>query len=391
MGVQRASSKWSRRAAFVVGLCSACSACTGAKGATPATPRPGSPTQPRVSREAQRNAMARDPSAVVGSRRVGTPPSVATSARPEASSADSPCPAPEIIETLPPLAPPQHFSVDGYRMRYLTVHRELVDGLQLHCVQVAWPPGERNSAGQPCHVATTIDDAWLRAIANTLARVPWGHVQLLRRIVIDNRPVEHGIAPYSRDRADDARDGHTIWLHEHLFLDPNHYARGNYGRYWSYHVNVDNTTIDGAPAEHDLFSPVLLHELGHLVAYHLVNVGRAGAETANVPGCATTCRDDGTCAGRSATDRERGCISPYCGPLRLPGSSENWAEQYRFFYQGSVTRAIVLREFRCAQQLTELDQAGEGTRAPWVRGLPDLTLFHPSRWSSCGERACKPY
>jgi hypothetical protein len=54
------------------------------------------------------------------------------------------------------------------------------------------------------------------------------------------------------------------------------WARGNYGSYWSYHVNEDERTIDGAGREHSLFSPVLLHELGHLVMYRLVNARFTG-------------------------------------------------------------------------------------------------------------------
>ena len=369
-------------AALLVGLCWACSAVPIAtSGSVPSTPA-------RIPSASPPSTAGRDSSRVLGpvADEATSPSDHAQASRDEAV-----CSAPELVETLPLRDPPRSFSVAGYRMRHLDLHREIAGTERRHCLEVAWPPGARNSAGAPCHVADNIDEAWLRAIANTLARVPWSHVLLLERVVIDDRPVEHGIAPFDRDRTDDARDGHTLWLHEHVFRDPNHYARGNYGRYWSYHVNVDDTTIDGAPAEHDLFSPVLLHELGHLVMYHLVNVGRTGSETAAVPACATTCRDDGSCADRRPTEREQGCVSPYCGPIRLPGSSENWAEQYRFYYQSSVTREIVLKAFGCAAQLTELDQAGGAGNAPWERGLPDLLPFHPSRWSSCGERPCKGY
>lgn len=251
---------------------------------------------------------------------------------------------------------------------------------------VAWPSGAHNSDGQSCKVAEHIDAAWYRAIENTLARVPLRHARTLKLVVIDNRPKEHGIAAFDRERPDDARDGHTLWLHEHLFTAPNHWAQGNHGAYFSYHVDRDGEVIDGLPSDHDRFSPVLLHELGHLVMYNLVNDRASRLDT---PECARTCGDTGTCNGLPPLGRESGCISPYCMPFQFPGSTENWAEQYRFHYQSSVTRALLtVAGARCRRELVQQDM---GEAAPWERGLPDMLEFRKSLWQSCGQSACKAY
>jgi hypothetical protein len=284
-----------------------------------------------------------------------------------------------------PGTPKLLFSWDGYVAKSIRVERTIDDGARRHCVVVAWPKGDKNTDGKDVHVAAHVDDAWLRAIENTLSRVPWRHLSVLRRIVIDDRPTEHGIAPFDRRKRDDARDGHTIWLHERMFEEKNHWARGNFGSYWSYHANEDDVVIGDQKAEHALFSPVLLHELGHLVAYSIVN-GQASNET--VPKCAHTCGDDGGCKTLSDEEKERSCISPYCTPFRFETGTENWAEQYRFFYQSRVTRkALEDAESPCVETLA--GKINDGRAAPWDDGMPDIEAFHKSLWKSCGEKPCK--
>jgi len=239
--------------------------------------------------------------------------------------------------------PKQQFSVDGYAARALAIRRNEGGAQQLHCLTVAWPSGDKNSDGKQVRVARKIDDAWTRAIENTLMRLPWSHVVLVQRIVIDDRPTEHGVAPFDRQDPTDARDGHTLWLHEHLFTDPNHWARGNYGSYWGYHVDRDGSVIDGAGPDHDLFSPILLHEIGHLVMYWVANAHLTGPEAASNTECATTCKDRGDCHKLEPAARETGCVSPYCAPFRFESSTENWAEQYRLFFQSSASRKALER------------------------------------------------
>lgn len=292
-----------------------------------------------------------------------------------------------------PGGPKRYFSVDGYIGKRMIVTRDVAGVTRRHCISVAWPPGDTNTAGKPCRVAKDIDPSWFRAIQNTLARIPWSHVELLRRFVIDDRPTAHGVAPYDRKSPDDARDGHTIWLSSHLFRDPNHSLRGNYGTYWAYHVNVDGVAFDGKKPDHQLFSPVLLHEIGHTVMYNLVN---PESDPVSTPECARTCADTPEgCAALSPDRRERGCISTYCRPFDYPGSTENWAELYRFHYQSSTTRALLARaEASCLGELARIDtdtNGGDSLPAPWERGLPDIARFRPSRWKSCNGRPCKPW
>lgn len=291
------------------------------------------------------------------------------------------------VRTLREPSVKKEFSIDGYAARTLRLER--IDGTERrrHCLTVAWPRGSVNSAGQPVSVAKAIGDPWFRAIANTLRRLPWGHVQLVRRIVIDNRPKEHGIAAFDRARSDDARDGRTIWLHQHLFQAPNHWAHGNWGSYWGYHVDRDGVTIDAASPEHDLFSPILLHEIGHLVMYRVANAGLEGPEASANLACARTCKDRRDCEKLPAAARELGCVSPYCAPFRFETSTENWAEQYRLYYQSSTSRALLGRAGVGCLSLLEAQQ--RDLPAPWERGLPDIASYHPSRWDSCGGRACK--
>jgi hypothetical protein len=286
--------------------------------------------------------------------------------------------------------PKRLFSVHRYVAHTLRVERTLGGEVHAHCLSVAWPPGAFNTAMRRSRVAETIDDGWLRAIENTLARVPWHHVRTLRRIVIDNRPKEHGIAAFDRRSADDGRDGRTIWLHAHLFVAPNHWAHGNHGAYWSYHADADGVTFDDQAPDHVFFSPVLLHELGHLVAYNVIN---ANGVRESVPPCAWTCGDRGGCFDLAPAEREAGCISPYCMPFRFKGSAENWAEQYRFYYQGSGSRALLSRaNAGCLELLVAEDDAGDERHgAPWEMGLPDVASFRPSLWASCGGRQCKPW
>lgn len=284
---------------------------------------------------------------------------------------------------------PRLFSIHGYVAHDLRIERTIAGVLHVHCIRVGWPPGSTNNEGAPSAVAARIGASWFRAIENTLARVPWHHVRTLRRIIIDNRPVEHGIAPFSRQSPDDARDGHTMWLHEHLFLDPNHWVNGNHGSYWGYHVNEDNKTFAQLPADHHSFSPILLHELGHLVMYNVVN---RGVDVISAPACALTCHDEGTCAKLPPAQREVGCISPYCSPFRFPGSTENFAEQYRFHYQSATTRELLRRsKAGCAELLAEQDRLAPVPHpSPWEDGLPESS-YRPSRWTSCQGKACKDF
>jgi hypothetical protein len=289
-----------------------------------------------------------------------------------------------------PGGPRRFFSVHGYLARVLRVTREGGEGTRSHCITVAWPNGRSNNDGSACSAADSIDESWFRSIQNTLARVPFHHVRTLHRLVIDNRPREHGIAAFDRRSPDDARDGHTIWLHEHLFMSPNHWARGNHGLYWSYHVNEDGKVIDGLPNDHDSFSPVLLHELGHIVMYNLINPRERATET---PDCARTCADTRTCERIPASEREAGCISPYCKPFKFQAGTENWAEQYRFHYQSAITRSLLGQSrAACAPLLERQDLVHEKSHgAPWERGLPDVPEFRRSLWNSCGGRACKAW
>jgi hypothetical protein len=287
--------------------------------------------------------------------------------------------------------PKRLFSIDGYVARALRIYRAEGASTRNHCISVAWPPGDMNTAGKKIRVAQDLDAAWFRAIENTLSRLPWSHVQVIHRFVIDDRPTLHGVAPYDRQAPDDARDGHTIWLHSHLFRDQNHWVRGNHGKYWGYHTNRDGVAFDGRPKDHELFSPVLLHEIGHTVMYNLVN---PAAEAVSTPGCARTCADEPEgCAKLGPALRETGCITAYCSPFDFPGSTENWAELYRFHYQSSATRALLERSGTdCGGVLATLDLEGRGfLGAPWERGLPDMPHFRRTRWKSCGEQACKPW
>lgn len=293
-----------------------------------------------------------------------------------------------------PRGPKRFYSVEGYLARRISVSvRGTTRRPDATCITVLWPPGETNTDGQPSNVARLIDEPWFQLIRNTLARIPPEHAATLRRIVIDNRPKQHGIASHDRGDPDDGRDGHTIWLHEHLFRDANHWAGGTWGSYFAYHLSESDRTLQGAAPNHTLFSPVLLHEVGHLVMYNIVNAARVGRARAVVPKCAETCIDTGTCSDSSQAS-EAGCITPYCTPFRFRTSTENWAEQYRFYYQSAATRGL-LESARagCLGVLAELEQRSPdgALEAPWERGLPDGPRYRRSLWTSCGGRACKPW
>jgi hypothetical protein len=329
------------------------------------------------------------PPAATSAPRPDIPPPFSAAPEQEPTFAADPCPPDrdgEREQIVEPGGRRRVYSVDGYEGRWLRLTRTIDRVERSHCVLVAWPAGRENNDARPVHVAGVVHDGWFRALRNTLLRVPWQHTELVRRIVIDNRPTEHGVAPFDRRSPDDARDGHTIWLHEHLFKDENHWARGNHGSYWSYHVSEDERTFHQAGAEHDLFSPVLLHELGHLVMYHVINHPLEGIQATAAPECARTCGDAGSCGKLSALERERGCITPYCQPFRFETGTENWAEQYRFFYQSSGTRALLGEASAgCLSLLGKLD----GGSGPWAAGLPDISRFRPSLWNSCGSKPCK--
>lgn len=286
---------------------------------------------------------------------------------------------------MDPGGPRKIFSYHGYKVWKLRVQREIDDVQRTHCIRVLFPPGKKNNEGKSSRVAERIDDGWLRAIENTLQRLPWRHLQVVQRVVIDNRPKEHGIGPFDRRSPNDARDGHTLWLHERLFTEPNHWATGNHGRYWSYHTDKEGQTLDDLPPDHPRYSPVLLHEIGHLIAYSVVN-RNPGNEA--VPACAKVCGDrPGGCRGMIAKVREEGCISAYCMPFQFETGTENWAEMYRFFYQSKATRELLARAGGAC--LATLEQINEGLAAPWERGLGDIESFRRSLWASCNEQPCK--
>lgn len=323
------------------------------------------------------------------SRPVSRPDSTFTTTHAEVSRPVSCLELSEIVES----PPKEKFSAHGYAARVLAVPHGHAGGESVQCVVVAWPKRGESNAGKPSRVSEHIHDAWFVAIQNTLRRVPAHHAKTLRRVVIDNHPTQHGIAAFDRKEATDGRDGHTIWLSEHLFSNENHWERGVRGDYFAYHASVDGIAIHDLPSQHDVFSPVLLHELGHLVMYHVV---QPKSDSLSPPQCARTCSDEGSCAKIPIEERERPCISPYCRPFKYMASTENWAEQYRFFYQSSLTRELLARaavgSSNCLPVLEKHDIGhDDGQVAPWLRGLPNMDEFRPSRWDSCGGKACKPW
>ena len=284
----------------------------------------------------------------------------------------------------------RQFSIDGYLERNLGLMLTGDAGPELHCLRVAWPAASRSADGGTSAVAGRVNEAWFRAIANTLTRVPRRtHGSCNGSSSTTGRENTASRHTTGRGRTTHAT-GAPIWLHEQVFLAKNHWARGNYGSYWSYHVNEDERTIDGAGPEHALFSPVLLHELGHLVMYRLVNARFTGPAATSAPACAEASVKTASQAPRTPAMLEAGCVSPYCRSFQFDARTENWAEQYRFFYQGSATRdALVRSGANCAPLIKQLEPASDAP--PWQRGLPDSGAFRKSRWQSCNGRACKTW
>jgi hypothetical protein len=179
-------------------------------------------------------------------------------------------------------------------------------------------------------------------------------------------------------------------LHEHVFRAANHWANGNYGSYWAYHVDEDGKRIDGAPPDHSLYSPVLLHELGHLVMYDLVNAAFKGPAATSAPACADACSSGAACERRAPLELESGCVTPYCRSFQFEARTENWAEQYRFYYQSEAGRAALTRSGgTCVTLLQKI--GGSADVAPWQRGLAPGSAVKKSLWRSCAGRACKSW
>lgn len=292
-----------------------------------------------------------------------------------------------------PFGPDRKYGYDGYVFRRVAVHREIAGEPRLHCVRVYHPPGDKSAAGKVVRISHRIDGAWYRLIENTLARLPWLHLQTVHAFVIDDRPILHGIASFSReDPKADARDGHTIWLNQRLFTRPNHWGPGNYGKYWAYHVQYDGTRVDGQREDHDLYSPVLIHEIGHLVNYSVVN--RSPGDP-TCPRCAWMCGDHENCEDLEQDQKEAYCATSYCTGFGYSSGTENFAEMYRWFYQGSETRALLEKHFEPCFDFLDDERDGEGLNGgwdpPWVRGLGEVVGYRKSLWDSCNGRACRPY
>lgn len=123
--------------------------------------------------------------------------------------------------------------------------------------------------------------------------------------------------------------------------------------------------------------------------YWIENAHLRGPAAASNVACAVTCKDTGSCSTLSKHEQEQGCISPYCAPFRFEASTENWAEQYRLYYQSSVSRSLLAQAQSACLSVLEKQQ---GTMPdPWRRGLPDMGSYRRSRWDSCGQRECKPW
>ncbi|MBI5536798.1 MAG: hypothetical protein HY898_29020 [Deltaproteobacteria bacterium] len=285
------------------------------------------------------------------------------------------------------------FSYDGYALAQIEISRE-IDGLKRkYCVDVLWPKGEKNNDGKKTAVAKRIKPSWFRLIERTLVRIPWKHMQAIDRFVIDNRPMLHGVAPFHRGAPDeDARDGRTIWLNEHLFTGVNHWVHGTYGSYWAYHLPIDAVAVDKLPPDHDLFSPVLLHEIGHIVNYVVVN---GSPSDATCPKCSEMCFDLKNCKTLTPAQREALCATAYCTGFGFESGTENWAEMYRWYYQGRYARAALAARFPACFAALEGDGKGQGYNAgrtaPWDEGLGEVIGYHKTRWDSCKGAACKPY
>ena len=285
------------------------------------------------------------------------------------------------------------FGYDGYVFRRVAVQREIAGKVRLHCVRVYYPQGDKSAAGKTVRISQRIDAAWFRLIENTLTRLPWLHLQTVHAFVIDDRPILHGIASFSReDPKADARDGHTIWLNQRLFTRPNHWGPGNYGKYWAYHVQYDDTRVDGQRDDHDLFSPVLIHEIGHLVNYSIVNGSPADP---TCPRCAWMCGDHDNCKDLKQEEKEAYCVTSYCTGFGYSSGTENFAEMYRWFYQGSETRELLAKHFESCFDFLDDERDADGLNggrgAPWELGLGEVVSYRKTLWDSCGGRACRAY
>ena len=275
------------------------------------------------------------------------------------------------------------FGYEGYLYQRVAVTRN-IDGVErTHCVRIYFPPASRTAAGKTVRIIDYIKPSWFRVIENTMQRLPWLHLQLVKAIVIDDRPTLHGIASYSRrDPSKDARDGHTIWLNKRLFLEPNGFVTGNYGTYWAYRLSEDGQRASSLAPDHELFSPVLIHEIGHLVMYHRVN-GKPW--DVSCPACSRMCGDHGNCADLSQYEREAYCVTPYCTGFGYSSGTENFAEMYRWYYQSELTRGWLSQHYgACHALFARMDG---GLPAPWQRGLSEVHGYRVSRWDSCRAKA----
>jgi hypothetical protein len=78
-------------------------------------------------------------------------------------------------------------------------------------------------------------------------------------------------------------------------------------------------------------------------------------------------------------------------PFKNDVGTENFAEQYRFFFQSSLTRRLLAeKKDSCSSLLESLVPQGE-IATPWEAGAPDVPTFHRALWKSCRDSACKPY
>lgn len=271
------------------------------------------------------------------------------------------------------------FGYDGYLYRNIAIERTIGGVVRKHCVRVYFPPGGVTAEGKRVRIIDYITPAWYRLIANTLQRLPWLHLQVVKAMVLDDRPMLHGIASYSRRNAPkDARDGHTIWLNKRLFMEPNGLIAGNYGMYWAYRINEDGIAAKELGPEHDYFSPVLIHEIGHLVMYHRVN---GSAWNATCPACSKMCGDERNCDKLTQVQKEKYCVTPYCTGFGFSSGTENFAEMYRWYYQSEQTRGWLLEYYgECYQVLKGMNG---GLREPWKRGLGQVQGYRQSQWDSC--------
>ncbi|MCL2825362.1 MAG: hypothetical protein FWD57_15330 [Polyangiaceae bacterium] len=285
-----------------------------------------------------------------------------------------------------PHGPRRNYGYDGYLFRRVAVRRDIGGVERVHCLRVYYPK-ERTTLGKPLRVADWIGPAWFRLIETTLSRLPWLHLQTVHAIVVDNRPILHGLAAFSRENpSEDARDGHTIWLNTRLFREANGWASGNYGKYWAYRVSIDGVSAHVQEADHDLFSPVLIHEIGHLVTYSVMNKSPSNP---TCPDCARMCGDYKNCDDLQPQEREAYCVTSYCTGFGFASGTENFAEMYRWFYQGEHTRTLLDRHFPdCYGQLKE---ANAGWDAPWDLGMGSIGEYRKTLWESCGGKACRAW